>query len=50
MTYVADCEIQSDLLGDADMELYSAAQVTDMLEAYFVRFADDAAEVYLDEV
>jgi hypothetical protein len=46
--YAADLEIQHRLFGEyEDMDLYSAYQVTYLLELDFVGYADDDAEFYL---
>lgn len=47
--YDADREIQDRIFGeDADMALYSAAQVTDLVAADFIAFAVDDAVHYLE--
>jgi hypothetical protein len=45
--YLADKEIEERLFCEADIELYSAAQVTDLVAADFIEFADADAEFYL---
>jgi hypothetical protein len=46
--YTADQEIQDRLFGEGeDMDLYSAAQVTDIVAADFVRYAEADADFYL---
>jgi hypothetical protein len=46
--YAADCEIQEYLFAEYDMDTYSALQVTEIVEADFVRMADQDAEFYLN--
>ncbi len=45
--YAADTEIQGYLFHDVDLDLYSAAQVTDIVAADFIRMADEDAAFYL---
>lgn len=42
-----DRAIQECVLGEADADLYSAAQITDLLAAYFIEDADAEAEAQL---
>ena len=46
--YDADTEIQDRLFGEGtELDLYSAAQVTDIIAADFERYADADADFYL---
>lgn len=47
--YADDREIEAYLFHDCDLELYSAAQVTDIVASDFIRMADADAAHYLGE-
>ena len=42
-----DAAIHDVIFGDADLEEYSAAQITDILAAYFICYADSEALLQL---